>query len=56
MIESARYHSNWSNKIKIPKKSTTCRIKSFIAIKNINIEKLRLTKINTNKFSKVCLV
>ena len=33
--------SNCSDKIKMPKSSTGCRIKSIIPVENMNIEKLR---------------
>ena len=47
--------SNHTNKIKMPKSTAGCRVKSFIPTENINIEKLRDTIINPNKFSQVSL-
>ena len=35
----------------MPKNATACRINDFTTIENMNVEKLRFTKINTNKFS-----
>ena len=43
---------NCDNKIKMPKSTTACRIKN-IPCENVIVEKLRFTKINTNKFSQV---
>ena len=37
------------------KSATGCRIKCFIPIENINVEKLRVAKFNPNEFSQVCL-
>ena len=39
----------------MPKSATGCRIKNFIAIENMIVEKLTAVKINPNKFSQVCL-
>ena len=47
--------STCPNKIKMPKSTTGCRIKCFIPIENMNVEKCRAAKINPNKFSQVCL-
>ena len=47
--------SNCSNKIKMPKSTTGCWIKSFIPIENRNVDKLIATKNNTNAFSQVSL-
>ena len=55
MLEAARNYSHWSDKIKMWRNTTTCRIKNFIQIENINVEKPRFTKIYTNKFSQLCL-
>ena len=55
MLKAAQNNSNWSNEIKMLKNTTTLRIKSFVSLENINVEKLRFTKINANKFSQVCL-
>ena len=35
--------SNCSNRIKMPKSTTGCQIKSFIQVENMNVEKLRDT-------------
>ena len=51
MLQSAQNHSNWFNKINMPKNTTACRIKRFKPVENGNVEKLRFTKINTKKFS-----
>ena len=58
MLEAARSYSNCSNKIKMLKNATACRIKSFISIEVVNVEKLRLTKVSLancvlNEFNKV---
>ena len=47
--------STCSNTIKMPKHTTGCRIRSFMPIENMNVEELRATKINTNKFTEVRL-
>ena len=39
----------------MPKSTTGCRIESFIPIENMNFEKLRATKSNTNMFSRVSI-
>ena len=46
---------NCSNKIKMPKSTTGCRIKSFTPTENMNVETLRLTRISPNIFSQVSL-
>ena len=46
---------NCSDEIKMPKSTTEYRIKSFIPIENMNVEKLRDSKSNPSKFSKVSL-
>ena len=51
---SCKKSSTCSNKIKMPKSSTGCRIKTFIPVENMNVEKLRADKINPNKLSQVC--
>ena len=43
------------NKIKMPKNTTAYTIKSYIPIENTNVEKLRFTKINIHKISKIYL-
>ena len=55
MLKAAQNNSNWSNEIEMSKNTTTLRIKSFVSLENINVEKLRFNKINANKFSQVCL-
>ena len=47
--------SNCSNKIVMPKSTTGCRIKSFLPIENMNIEKPIATKSSPNNFSKSLL-
>ena len=42
---------NKNAKIKMLKKTTAPRIKSFIPIKNMKVEKPRFTKISTNKYT-----
>ena len=54
MMEAVQNHLNCSNKIKMPKNATACQIKSFVPTENMNVEKLRITKIKRNKFSLVC--
>ena len=44
---------NCSDKIKMPKNAIGFRIKSFIPIENMNIEKLRDTYSKENAFSQV---
>ena len=41
-LETPRNHSNCSNKIKMPKNNTAYRLKSFIPMENINVEKLEI--------------
>ena len=47
--------SNCSNKIKMPKSTTGCRIKSFLPVENMNVEKLRDIQSNLNNSSQVPL-
>ena len=42
--EAARSYSSCSNKIKMPKTTTTYQIKSFIPTEKVNVEKLRLNQ------------
>ena len=51
MLEAVQNRWNCFNKIKMLKNTTVCGIMSFIAIENMNDEKLRFTKINQHKFS-----
>ena len=53
--ESCTKLSNCSDKIKMPKSTTGCPIKSFILIENLNVEELSATWSNLNNFSQVCL-
>ena len=55
MLVSAQDHSHCSNKIKVSKNTTAFRIKSYIPMEDMNLEKLRFTKINSSKFSQVIL-
>ena len=54
-VGSSTKSSTCSNKTKMLKSTTGCRIKNFIPTENMNFEKLRAGKINPNKFSQVCL-
>ena len=47
--------SNCSDKIKMPKSTTGCRIKSFLPVENMNVEKLRDIQSNQNNSSQVPL-
>ena len=51
--ESCTKWSTCSNKIKMPKSTAGCRIKSFISIEHMNVNKFRATKINPNKFTQI---
>ena len=52
---SCKKSSNCSNKIKMPKSTTGCRIRSFIPIEKMSVERCRAAMINPNKFSQVSL-
>ena len=55
MLEAARNHSHCSNRIKMPKNTITCQIKSFIPIENMNVEKISFTKITQISLAKSVL-
>ena len=46
--------STCSNKIKMPKSTTGCRIVNFIPVENMNIEKFRAAKVNPNMLKQIC--
>ena len=54
-LRSRTKSSNCSNKIKMSKSTTGCRIKSFIRIENMNVKKFRATKSDINIFSHISL-
>ena len=47
--------SNYSDKVKMPKSTKGCQIKSFIPVKNMNFENLIDTLSNINTFNEVSL-
>ena len=55
MLRAVSNHLNYSNKLKMPKNTTACPITSFIPAENMNVEKFRFSKMNSNKFSQVCI-
>ena len=48
MLEAPRLHLTCFNKIKMPENATACGTKSFKSAENMNIEKLRFSKIDAN--------
>ena len=48
--------SNCFDKLEMPRSTTGCRIKSFMSVQIMNVEKLRDTESNLNTFSQVSVI